>query len=83
MDFSISDLEEVETLVSQGYSAQHIALVYDVQVSLFLIWCLDDGHPVGKAYQKGLIEIEKKKNNLLIAKVDSGSETAIQILIQS
>lgn len=79
MDFTTTDIEEIETLAAQGYVAKAIALVFDVKPNLFELWCLDETHPVGKAYQRGRLEINRQKNVRLLEKMESGSETAIQI----
>lgn len=79
MDISISDIEEIETLASQSYTAKAIAMVLNVNPSVFAMYCLDDTHPIGKAYLRGCLEINRKKNEKLLGKVNEGSELAFQL----
>lgn len=79
MDYTISDIEETENLASQNYTAREIAMVLDKKPSLFIALCLDIDHPLGVAYRKGLLEVERIKKQNLLDKVFQGSETAIQI----
>ncbi|WP_271407275.1 hypothetical protein [Tenacibaculum soleae] len=79
MDITTSDFEEIETLASQSYTAKAIAMALNVNPSLFVMYCSDDTHPIGVAYLKGCLEINRKKNEKLLGKVNEGSEVAIQL----
>lgn len=79
MDLVQSDIETIEELASQNYTKREIALVLDIKPSLFTYFCADELHSIGKAYMKGHLEIERAKNEKLLTKIESGSETAIQI----
>lgn len=79
MDLTPSDFEEIEVLASQSYTAKAIAMALNVNPSLFVMYCSDDTHPIGMAYLKGRLEINREKNEKLLAKVKEGSENAIQL----
>ena len=79
MEVAVSDIETIENLSSKGYTIKAIAIALDLRPSLFSIYCNDESHPIGRAYLRGGLEIERKKKQALLDKVFEGSETAIQL----
>lgn len=79
MDVSVTDIETIEELAAQNFTIREIAITLGVKYSSFIVFCEDEFHPVGKAFLKGRLEIDRVKNENLLLKVESGSETAIQI----
>lgn len=79
MYLSPSDLEEIEALASQNHGIKEIALALDVKYSRLAKEIRKEGTLAHKAFQKGLLEIHRIKQENLLARAEDGSETAIQI----
>lgn len=80
MEFSNRDLDIIEQRAEEGYTIKAIALLFDVDIALFRVWCLDPNEPVGKAFQKGNSQRNHTLNSKTEKQAKKGSLTAIQIL---
>lgn len=74
-----SDLETIETLAAQNYAPSDIALALGFDKRGFMHLWRDLTGKVRTAYEKGRVDIEIKKTEKLMEKVEAGNITAIQI----
>ena len=79
MEFSKENLELIQKLAAEGFSMKGIAVKLKKNPIQFRLFCLDLNHPIGNAYQRGVLKTERKKNKSLSKEIKKGSETAIQI----
>lgn len=79
MEVTLSEIEIIQELTSKNYSIKAIATLLGKDFSLFSILSMDENHPICKAIIRGKSESQKTKQDELIKRIESGSETAIQI----
>ncbi|UOB16582.1 hypothetical protein [Abyssalbus ytuae] len=73
-----SDFETIETMASQNYAPSDIALALGFDKKSFMHIWRDQNSQIRQFYEKGRLDIELKKTEKLLEKIEEGSITAIQ-----